>query len=206
MSKSDSKPTVVLSKKTATHTSAKNLFDDVSPKEPVQASRRGDSLQQKTVMYGETSGITAAEDANMTVLAHLAHAGEEASPLQDCMRNPVVGWVVVLAGPGKGRSLPLGYGANALGRATNQRVCLDFGDKQISRENHALITYEPKGRIFYLQNGGSLNLTYLQMQNDCVVPVLTPVVLEHGQCFQLGDTTLKFIALCGSEFDWNDLA
>jgi hypothetical protein len=122
---------------------------------------------------------------------------------QDFMDNPVVGWLVVVQGAGQGISLPLGNGANTLGRSSHQRVMLDFGDTQISRDNHAVITYDPKGRRFYLQNGSGVNLTYLQTDAGSL-PVLSPVVLESGQHIQLGNTTLKFVALCGSGFGWDD--
>lgn len=122
---------------------------------------------------------------------------------KDFMDNPVVGWLVVVQGAGQGISLPLGNGANTLGRSSHQRVMLDFGDIQISRDNHAVITYDPKGRRFYLQNGSGVNLTYLQTDTGSL-PVLSPVVLESGQHIQLGNTTLKFVALCGGGFGWDD--
>ncbi len=31
--------------------------------------------------------------------------------------DPVVGWVVVIKGPGRGTSVPLGYGMNSIGRS-----------------------------------------------------------------------------------------
>ena len=63
-------------------------------------------------------------------------AGAPAPPAPDQLDDPTVGWVVVINGPGKGRSLPLGYGMNKIGRDATQRIALDFGDKEISRENH----------------------------------------------------------------------
>lgn len=136
----------------------------------------------------------------------IIHTGrhESGKSHQDFMDNPVVGWVVVVKGAGQGISLPLGNGANTLGRNDNQRVMLDFGDAQISRESHAVITYDPRGHLFYLQNGSGVNLTYLQTETGSM-PVLSPIVLENGQYIQVGDTTLKFIALCGSGFAWDQL-
>ena len=115
--------------------------------------------------------------------------------------DPVVGWLVVVAGPGKGQVCKLGYGTNSLGRGDNARVRLDFGDEQISRENHAALTYDPRGRKFYLQHGGGVNLTYL---GDA--PVLTPTLLDPMQDICIGDTTLRFVPFCGPDFDWQDLA
>lgn len=118
----------------------------------------------------------------------------------DAMADPVVGWLVVLAGPGKGQVCRLGPGTNSLGRGEKSRVRIDFGDLQISRENHAVLTYDPRNRMFYLQHGGGVNLTYLG--ND---PVLTPTPLEAMQDICIGETTLRFVPFCGLNFDWQDL-
>ena len=115
--------------------------------------------------------------------------------------DPVVGWVVVVAGPGRGKSLPLGNGNNAIGRARASRVPLDFGDAEIHREGHAIITFDPRSREFYLQPGtgsSTTNLTYLDGKL-----VLQPNEIRTGQEITLGSTHLRFVALCGAEFTWD---
>lgn len=119
---------------------------------------------------------------------------------QDNMDDPVVGWVVVISGPGRGASLPLGYGMNSIGRSSNERICLDFGDEQISRSQHAVITYDPRGRKYFVQHGGGKNLTYIEGDQ----PVLTPVELKGGETISLGATELRFVPFCGKDFDWQD--
>ena len=123
----------------------------------------------------------------------------DGSPGEDAMSDPVVGWLVVTEGPGKGRVCPLGYGSNSLGRGEGSRVRLDFGDDRISREGHATLTYDSRGRKFYLQHGGGKNLTYLGDE-----PVLVPAALEAMQEFSIGGTTLRFVPFCGPDFDWQD--
>ena len=115
------------------------------------------------------------------------------------MDDPVVGWLVVVEGPGKGQVLQLGYGSNPLGRGATDRVKLDFGDDQISRNGHAVVTYDPRGRKFYVQHGGGTNLTYLGDQ-----PVLAPAELPTLSHISIGNTVLRFVPLCGAEFDWQD--
>ena len=115
------------------------------------------------------------------------------------MDDPVVGWLVVVEGPGKGRSVQLGYGSNSIGRGATDRIKLDFGDDQISRNGHAVVTYDPRGRKFYVQHGGGTNLTYLDDQ-----AVLTPAELPALSHISIGNTVLRFVPLCGSEFDWQD--
>ncbi len=120
-------------------------------------------------------------------------------PPVDFTANPVVGWLVVISGPGQGKALDIGYGMNDIGRSPEGRVSLDFGDEEISRKRHAMLTYDPKGHKFYVQHGGGANLTYL---DD--TPLLDTKVLTGGETIELGKTVLKFIALCGPDFNWQD--
>ena len=113
------------------------------------------------------------------------------------MSDPLVGWLVVISGPGQGNFVRLGHGMNSIGRAEGQRCRLDFGDTEISRKMHATVTYDPRGRKFYLMHGGGQNLTYIGE-----TPVLQPALLTGGEIISLGKTTLKFIPLCGPDFDW----
>ena len=165
------------------------------------------AFEARTVPYteGQRAG-TAAPQEGRTVLhrpgghAPAAEPAEAEAKADDGMADPVVGWLVVVAGPGKGQVCKLGYGTNSLGRGENARARLDYGDEGISRENHAALTYDPRGRKFYLQHGGGVNLTYL---GD--TPVLTPTSLEPMQDICIGDTTLRFVPFCGPDFDWQDL-
>ncbi|MBF0371790.1 MAG: FHA domain-containing protein [Alphaproteobacteria bacterium] len=117
----------------------------------------------------------------------------------DASVDPVVGWLVVVSGPGRGRALAISYGMNSIGRADDEKVVLNFGDEQISRKGHAMVTYDRRGRRFYLQHGGGANLTYL---GDA--PVLVPVEMSGGELISLGETVLRFAPFCGPGFDWQD--
>lgn len=152
--------------------------DKQPPAEKDLAPRKRGTIDQHTQLYGADT----VEGLN---------AGEQ--------RIPVVGWLVIIAGPGRGRALTLGYGTNGIGRGPESRVQLDFGDMHVSRENHAVISYDPRGRRFYLQHGGGTNLTYLNEQ-----PVLAPTELQGGEIISLGHTRLHFVPFCGPAFDWQD--
>ena len=120
---------------------------------------------------------------------------------KDYAADPVVGWLVIVDGPGKGNSLTLGYGMNGIGRASSERVVLDFGDEEISRTAHAQLSYDGRGRKFYLQHGGGANLTYI---GD--TPVLQPTILHGGELISIGNTRLRFCPFCDEHFDWQDNA
>lgn len=113
--------------------------------------------------------------------------------------DPVVGWLVVVEGPGRGAALPIGYGNNRIGRASTEQICLDWGDDQVSRENHAIITYDGKHRKFYVQQGGGRNLTHVDDEL-----VMVPIEVKGGEAIQMGQTRCRFVPFCGADFDWQD--
>jgi hypothetical protein len=112
--------------------------------------------------------------------------------------DPVAGWLVIIEGPGKGRSLEIGVGANQIGRAPTQKARIDFGDTSISREEHALLIYEPRTRRFIVQRGNGRNLTYVGQE-----PVVEPVDLKGGEEICVGATRLRFVPFCGPDFSWD---
>lgn len=130
--------------------------------------------------------------------AHVA-SGDPLFPSvdRDPMADPVVAWLVVTDGPGKGNYLKLGNGQNSIGRASGERVRVDFGDEQISRSNHAVLTFDPRGNTFFIQQGSGTNLAYLNNE-----PVLAPTALSAMSEIVLGETTLLFVPLCGEQFSW----
>jgi hypothetical protein len=158
---------------------------------------------------GAAGGGGSSDDAPKTQIVGARKRTEEkaeatgtapgSTDLTDPMEDPVVGWVVIVSGPGQGASLTLGYGMNSIGRAPTERISLDFGDPQISRTSHASITYDPRGKKYFINHGGGKNLTYLGED-----PVLTPIELKGGEEVMIGDTTLRFVPFCGEDFDWRD--
>jgi hypothetical protein len=122
----------------------------------------------------------------------------QAAPPAAVVRFPV-GWIVVVGGPGRGASFTLFNGVSAIGRGDDQPVKLDFGDTSISRTNHAVVAYDNEQRKFFLGHGGKANIVRLNGK-----PVLTTEELGHNDLIRIGETTLRFLALCGPDFDWAD--
>lgn len=143
---------------------------------------------------------TPSADAERTrLVGPVGRKREGGATAGDMAEDPVVGWLVVIDGPGRGQARAVGYGMNSIGRGPTERISLEFGDAQMSRTGHAVLTYDPRSRKFYLQHGGGRNLTYVADQ-----AVLTPTEIATGTDIVMGATKLRFIALCGPEFDWQD--
>jgi hypothetical protein len=169
-------------------------------RKPAQSS---DELTSTTPIQGqgwERKGSVHEEDAHTKIFrpsSDKSTAASDADKSSKFSKDPVVGWLVIVNGPGRGEALKLGYGMNSIGRNRDQRVSLDFGDEEISRENHALLTYDNKGKKFYLQHGGGINLTYVGEN-----PVLQILELTGRELISIGKTELCFIPFCGPAFEW----
>lgn len=128
-----------------------------------------------------------------------ATAGASPAPAAAPSSDPVVGWLVVVIGPGKGSAVALGHGMNSIGRGTSNRVVLGFGDDQISSDDHFRIAYDPESREFHLVPGKGTNLLYVAGK-----AVLAPMALEAMADIRLGATTLRFVQFCGPAWNWAD--
>ena len=113
--------------------------------------------------------------------------------------EPVVGWLVCIEGKQLGKAFELKNGKNFIGRSPQMDIVLE-GDANVSRDRHAIVTYEPKGRAFFAQPGESRELFYVNGQ-----VVLMNVVLQHKDVISVGKTQLMFVPLCGSDFSWDEM-
>ncbi|MFK7879582.1 FHA domain-containing protein [Roseobacter sp.] len=109
-----------------------------------------------------------------------------------------VGWLIVVEGPGAGHSFTIFRGASMIGRGDDQVIKLDFGDNSISRCNHAAIAYDDEENKFYIGHGGKSNIIRRNAR-----PVLSTEELHHADLLRIGETTLRFVALCGTDFQWD---
>ena len=110
--------------------------------------------------------------------------------------DPVVGWLVCIDGPQRGRDYRIHSERNLIGRSPDMDICI-AGDETISRRSHAIISFEPKRGTFRLSAGDGRGLVYL---ND--EPVESPAKLMPYGVIELGQTKLMFIPFCGEQFNW----
>jgi hypothetical protein len=172
-----------------------------SGQNPLAQRFRNDD-EPDTIELGQGTGFnefSKGESGEMTTGILAGETADEESSTQQPMENPISGFLVVIRGPGRGSVSTLVYGTNSIGRHSSQCVALDHGDKRISRENHCLVSFDSISGKFYVQPGEGRSLTYLG--DD---PVLIPTELTGGSHIRIGDTVLRFVPLCGSDFSWEN--
>lgn len=114
---------------------------------------------------------------------------------------PVTGWLVVIKGPGLGKSIPLSAGMNTIGRDPQSAVPFDFGDNKISGQDHLRLIYDDANRVFLVAPGGGRNLSRLNGQ----IITQTIELQSHAMLDLSPETRVCFVAFCGEQFDWSDL-
>ena len=124
-------------------------------------------------------------------------AGKTVGMMQEQMGfDPVVGWLACVEGPSRGKSYTVRGGINAIGRGDRMDITIT-GDRTISMENHAKISYSDRNNRFNLLPGDGRNIVYL---NGEEVFAATP--LQAYDLIDFGETKLLFIPLCGERFTW----
>lgn len=110
--------------------------------------------------------------------------------------DPVVGWLVCIEGPEKGRDYRIRSERNFVGRDPKMDICIG-GDDAISRDNHAVISFNPKKNTYLLTPGEGRGIIYLNEDE-----VATPAELKAYDIIELGQTKLLFVPFCGENFKW----
>ncbi len=101
--------------------------------------------------------------------------------------NTKVAMLTVIDGAGKGETRAVFSGTNQVGRSTDNRVALDFGDTTISRIQHAVIAFDATTRTFQIFDGGKANPVHVngdRLSGDRKI--------VDGDTIKVGMTTLRF--------------
>ena len=72
-------------------------------------------------------------------------------------------------------------------------------EESVSRNKHCVITYEPGNQVFYIQQGESAGLTYLNSEM-----VMTPTMIKANDRIKIGKAEFLLIPLCDGGFRWED--
>ena len=86
--------------------------------------------------------------------------------------EPVVGWLVCVDGVHQGEDFKIIEGRNFIGRSGSMDISLS-ADKTVSRDRHAILTYDPKSNTFIIQQSETGKLIYVNGKQ-----VLYPVTLK----------------------------
>ena len=108
----------------------------------------------------------------------------------------VVGWLVCVSGPARGRSYELHTGRNFIGRAAIMDVALPE-DIAVARERQASVIFDPRTARFSVTANETRELTYV---NDELV--YDHCDLTTNDVLLVGSTHLMLVPLCGSGFAW----
>lgn len=159
------------------------------------------------VSRAETRGQSASGSSAAAAGGSSDHATQFVRGQQKVGRNafaqdPVVGWLVIVGGPGLGAFRPIFEGNNTVGRGTNNRIPLDFGDDSISSEEQAYVRYDPTDRSFLLVP--NMSKTNVITHNES--RPAQPVPLNAMDLITMGRTQLVFVPFCGADFDWAELS
>ena len=110
--------------------------------------------------------------------------------------RPCVGWLVCIEGVNKGMEHRIVPGRNFIGRSDKMDIVLK-GDLGISRENHAILSYDGKDTRFILVNGEGKSIIYLNREQ-----LLAPRELNDGDIIEISETKLMFVPFCGERYVW----
>ena len=111
--------------------------------------------------------------------------------------DPVVGWLINLDGEEKGRDYRIHTDNNFIGRSERMDICI-LGDDTISRENHAIVSYDARDKVFYFSPVEGRSIIRC---NDKALFYTTE--LKARDIIEIGKTRLLFLPLCGEEFEWD---
>lgn len=154
----------------------RGVWGDPPPGEDLSQATTAEPARGAAVAGGKTVGI----------YAHLGSAAD-----------PVVGWLACIEGPDKGLDWRLVSGRNAIGRGEGMPVRL-AADPAVSRDRHAVVSFDPRRRSFSLAPGEGSGLVYCNGQE-----VVMPVTLAAHDRIEVGASTLLFVPLVGPRFSWD---
>jgi hypothetical protein len=112
--------------------------------------------------------------------------------------EPVVGWLVCIEGVNRGKDYKIRAEKNFIGRSEEMHIYIT-GDNAISRRNHAIISFNPSERNFFLIPGDGVGIVY--HNNEAVY---SPVQLNAYDVIQMGKSKFIFMNLCGIHFEWEN--
>jgi hypothetical protein len=115
-------------------------------------------------------------------------------------KGPVVGWLVCLEGPDRGKDFRLHAEKNYIGRSPTMDVVIE-NDNSVSRERHGVVIFDPKKLSFWALPGDASGLVYLNGE-----AVYSPTEMKREDVLDIGQTKLVLIPFCSEKYNWAEPA
>ncbi len=110
-------------------------------------------------------------------------------------RNPVVGWLVCIEGPEKGRDYRITTGKNNVGRSWKMDISI-AKDPQVLRADHACVIYDAQENSFRLVPNGEAE-SLLNGER-----VAENVWLKENDRIRFGESEFVFVPYCKADRNW----
>lgn len=114
--------------------------------------------------------------------------------------EPVVGWLVAVEGPSRGRDFRLKPGRNVVGRTVESEVYVE--DDDLMSRDHAIVYYYGEINNFYVEDNKSKHGTFILPAMDLVVE-RRPI--KDGDRIKTGKSVFILKTLCNEAFKWENL-
>ena len=160
-----------------------------------EATNAESPVQEQTVQE-TVAPEQAPQEVTSQDVARQDEARQETADVEPVSLEPVVGWLVCIDGPSRGRDYRIFAKNNSIGRAKSNDICIS-GDDSIASENQARIGYDVKHNAFHFIPNEAANNIYIDDE-----PVYVPTKLSARQIIEIGDTKLIFVPLCDDTFSW----
>ncbi len=121
---------------------------------------------------------------------------EETAPEDDT--KFVVGWLVAVEGPYRGRSFELYNGYCSIGREQGDIILKK--DKQVSREKNISTVYDSANNCFYITAGESRNVAHF---NGKAILSGSSKEMNAYDEIKVGTTKFIFVPFCCDKFSWS---
>lgn len=166
-------------------------IDDIGKTMPINSNTMPMNPQPSSwAPTNGAAGKTVGEDYNRTMPLNF-----HADFAEKAMR-PVAGWLVCIDGPEKGKDYRIHEENNYIGRSTEMDICIR-SDDTVSRENHAIVAYDVRDRVFYFAPCRGASIVRHNGR-----AVFNNVELKNGDRIEIGQGTFLFVPLCGENFQW----
>lgn len=148
----------------------------------------------KTLPVQPESGSTLPLDFNSSAVKD---EGKTIAVIKEEMGlDPVVGWLVCISGSEKGKDYRIHADNNFIGRSSKMDICID-GDDTISRDNHAIISYDTVDGIYYFSPGDGRSIVRYNGK-----AIFQTTELKSHDHIIIGKTELIFVPFCNEQFSW----